>query len=263
MPDGTGSKNPLEGRKTRAGTATTPSVGNNFDVHNALEGRKFLEKHLLLCPPGEPITYTSFASCLHQISNMTGVTKTAANAIRAIALLADEFEETAINETVRDAVNTQLTELTLDMKSLVADAKEKIDAHIQTRLASSGTNAMEAPQPTIHGPRSYAEALVNPPPHANPRLAAREGIRARQIMLEGVEEGSKVSQLTGMELKVELDRILGNLGLKGKKIRSAMVQKRKGILVEMENDNAVGWLSSADNRDAFCKALGPNITFKP
>src|SRR6266545_7159719 len=115
---------------------------------------------------------------------------------------------------------------------------------------------MEAPQPPTHGPHSYAQALVNPPLHANPRLAAREGIRARQIMLEGVEEGSKVSQLTGMELKVELDRILCNLGLKGKKIRSAMVQKCKGILVEMENDNTVGWLSSVDNQDAFCKALG-------
>src|SRR6266571_5090968 len=125
MPDSTGSKDPSEGRKTRAGTATTLSVGNNFDVRNTLEGRKFLKKHLLLCPPGEPITYTSFATCLHQISNMTGVTKTAANAIQAIALLADKFKETAINKTVRDTVNTQLMELTLDMKSLVGDAKEK------------------------------------------------------------------------------------------------------------------------------------------
>src|SRR5438309_1309499 len=115
MPDSTGSKNPSEGRKTQAGTAMTLSVENNFDMRNTLEGRKFLEKHLLLCPPGEPITYTSFTTCLHQISNMTGVTKTAANAIRAIALLADKFKETAINEMVRDAVNTQLTELTLDM----------------------------------------------------------------------------------------------------------------------------------------------------
>jgi len=106
MPDSTGSKNPSEGRKTRAGTAMTLTRGNNFDMHNALEGRKFLEKHLLLSPPGEPITYMSFTTCLHQISNITGVAKTAANTIWAIALLADEFEETAINKTVRNAVNT-------------------------------------------------------------------------------------------------------------------------------------------------------------
>src|SRR6266511_4152069 len=135
MPAGTVNKSTTEGRKTRAGTATDISLaGGTKDVKNATEGRKYLEKYLLLCPPGCPITYTLFSSCLQQISRMSGITKTIATAIQSIALLADEFEETSINETVRDAVTSQLSELTSDVKLLIDDAKQKIDEHHKGKL---------------------------------------------------------------------------------------------------------------------------------
>jgi len=262
MPPGVPNRSVTEGRKTRAGTTTdTPLAGGSEDVKNASEGRKYLEKHLLLCPPGRPITYASFSSCLEQISRLPGITKTAATAIQSIALLADEFEETSINETVRDAVTSQLSELTSDVKLLIDDAKQKIDEHIQTKSAEIGNNAATTLAQPAYPTRSYANALISPPPHANPRLAAREGIRARQIMLEGAE-GSKVSQLNGIELKKELERILENLGLEGRKIRSAVTQKNKGILVEMENDYATAWINEPDNRKAFCRTIGPNVDVK-
>jgi len=80
-------------------------------------------------------------------------------------------------------------------------------------------------------------------------------------MLEGAA-GSKVSRLVGPELKKELERILENLGLEGRKIRSAIPQKNKGILIEMENDHAATWINEADNREAFCRAVGPNVAVK-
>lgn len=43
------------------------------DIKDPLEGRKFLEKHSLLCPPGEPLTHTSLATCLHQILAMASI----------------------------------------------------------------------------------------------------------------------------------------------------------------------------------------------
>jgi hypothetical protein len=64
----------------------------------------------------------------------------------------------------------------------------------------------------------YTESLIHPPPHANPRLAAREGIRARQIMLEGIDQDSKLSHLDGTQLKTEFNKILGAAGLIGKGI---------------------------------------------
>ena len=59
------------------------------------------------------------------------------------------MEKTIINEMVRDAVISQLNELTLDMKTLITDVKEKIDTHIkpiQTQLPPP-TNL-----PTAHKP---------------------------------------------------------------------------------------------------------------
>jgi len=229
------------------------------EINTAGQGRKFLEKFLLLCPVGEPLTHTALSTSLHQISMIKGVPKQAHNAIRALAYMVDELEETFLNEIVRDAVNSQLGELTADMKLLVEDAKEKIDKHIQEKPSA---NVPTANHSQTHS-RSYANALVNPPPHANPRIAAREGIKARQVMIEGIDKESKVGQMGGQQLRNELNGILNGLGLEGKNIRSAMVQRRRGILVETENDETAAWLGSRANQEALCKALGEGVSFKP
>src|ERR1700679_3047036 len=124
------------GRTTRLGKRSTNALllEDNHDIKDAHGGRKYLEKHTLLCPAGEPVTHSSLSACLHQISEMGGLQKPAINAIRAVAFLIDEIEETTINETVRDAFISQVTEFTSDMKMLIEDAKEKIDLHIQESL---------------------------------------------------------------------------------------------------------------------------------
>ena len=116
-------------------TATTPgtTILTKDDVHNATNGRRYLEKRLLLCPAGEPVTTASLATCLHQISEMGGITNVIGNAIRAAAYLAEEIEENAISSVIRDAVLTQVNELAMDMKALVDDAKTKIDDHAKLR----------------------------------------------------------------------------------------------------------------------------------
>ena len=49
MPIGAASRSTTKGRKTRAGTTTDiPLAGGTEDVRDALEERKYLEKHLLL-----------------------------------------------------------------------------------------------------------------------------------------------------------------------------------------------------------------------
>jgi len=197
----TGTSNP-EGRKTvregqiavnkptrleskRTGTSVTPLVAKE-NVRDATEGRAYLEEHLLLCPQGEPVTVASLVTCLHQVSNIKGIDRQVANAIHAVTFLAEEMEEVMMNETIRDAVITHINELTLDMKSLVTDAKEKFDSHVQQQLsAETCSTPTVTPSQPYYVPQTFAEALVNPPPHANPTLAARGGIRARQFMLEG------------------------------------------------------------------------------
>jgi hypothetical protein len=60
---------------------------------------------------------------------LAGVPKQTVNAIRSVAFLLGELEDSQINITVRDALNSQMTEFTLDFKMLIEDAKERIDEY--------------------------------------------------------------------------------------------------------------------------------------
>jgi len=72
----------------------------------------------------------------------------------------------------------------------------------------------------------------------NPKVAAREGIKARQIMIEGIYKDSRLGQMGSPQLKEELNKILNDLELEERNVCSALIQRRRGILVEAENDAA-------------------------
>src|SRR5260221_8471046 len=94
LPRGTQKEKETIGITTRANTKKGGNApGAPSDVNTAIQGRRFLEKHLLLCPTGEPFTHTALSTSLHQISMMSGATRTVANAVRAIAFLVDELKE--------------------------------------------------------------------------------------------------------------------------------------------------------------------------
>ena len=98
MPSGKKAKPPEENVKTngepsnsrpatrnkvkRSGNLKTPD--DLQDIKNAREGRKFLEKISLLCPPGEPATHEVLVICLHQVAAIAGVPKQAVNTIRSV-----------------------------------------------------------------------------------------------------------------------------------------------------------------------------------
>ena len=217
------------------------------DIKDSQDGRKFLEKHLLLCPPGEPATHTSISTCLHQISEMSGVPKQALNAIRSVAYMIEEMEDTQIHESLRVALDAQMTEFTSDMKLLIEDAREKINDNIKT--AEERLNNITAhPASQARNPvNSYASVLVNAPVHANPRIGAKEGIKARQYLIEGVKN-SKFSHYDNMQLKNELNSILSNIDDSSGKIRSVNKIRSRGIIIEAENDETANWLSIQDNQ---------------
>ena len=87
----------------RVSETPEPTSEPKQDINDSIEGRAYLEKYLLLCPPGEPPTHNSLATCLHQVAVMKGVSKPVMNAIRAVAFLLGEMEETQINEILKEA----------------------------------------------------------------------------------------------------------------------------------------------------------------
>ena len=252
------------------GTATKPNTRSSGsstivemmqDIKDSTDGRKYLEKHILLCPPGETITHTSLSICLHQISAMPGLQKQAINAVRSVAYLLEDMENTQINDTLREALDSHLTELTSDMKTLIEDAKEKIDEHV--KMAEERLTNTTAPAASQHRPpvNSYASVLINPPAHANPRVAAREGIKARQFLIEGIKN-SKFSHLDTIQLKTELNKILSDLDFSQGKIRSATSARGGGTVIEADNDELAAWLSNETNQRRICDSIGSNAEFR-
>ena len=246
----------------RSGPATMPEELQ--DIKDAVEGQNFLEKHSLLCPPGQSVTHSSLSICLHQISALQAMPKQAVNAIRAVAFLLEEMENTQIHDTIRDTLDSQLTDLTSDMRLLVDDAKDKITEHLkiaEERLAKFSQAQTTPPTQVRPVTNSYASVLVHAPAHANPRVAAREGIKARQFLLEGIKN-SKFSHLDSVQLKNELNKILVDLGLPTGKLRSVTSSRNGGTVVEAESDEAATWLSNKSNQRKLCDSIGSNTEFR-
>lgn len=258
------SPHPNTSTDNRTGTRSTGTsviIEDLQDIKNPDDGRKYLEKRLLLCPPGEPPTHTSLATCLHQISAMRGIPKPVIDAIRSVAFLLGELEETQINLTVKEALDLQINEFASDIKVLVEDAKEKIDSHIKNSEERLTQLSNSVPSHTKPPTNSYASALINPPPHANPRVAAREGIRARQFAVEGIKN-SKFSHLDNSQLKVELNKILIDLGVNAGKIRSITSARNGSVILETDNDEAASWLARAENQAQICDRIDANAEFR-
>jgi hypothetical protein len=177
---------PITRQDTRK-SGTTVINESQEEIKDAQSGRIFLEKRLYLCPAGQPTMPTSLTYCLHQISAMQGVTKPIKNAVRAVAYLLEEMEDYTVAELIRDTVNTQLSTLTEDLSLLATDIKEKVDTHLEDKIAdldksmdrisrvigklekvddnaprtNQDVNSLQPGNAREH--RTYAEALVAPP----------------------------------------------------------------------------------------------------
>jgi len=251
--------------RTTRRNGLTQLVEEHQEIKDSLDGRKYLEKLLLLCPPGEPPTHSSLSTCLHQISAMPSIPKTTINAIRAVAFLLEEIEDSQINETLRQALDSQMTEFTTDMRTLIEDAKEKIDDHI--KISTERINSIQAPPPptpTVQATQqtnTYASMLINPPAHANPRVAAREGIKARQFLIEGIKN-SKFSHLDIAHLKTEINTMLSDSGLPTGRIRTIVNSRNGGTIIEADTDSTAAWLSVKTNQRKICDLIGSNAEFR-
>ena len=247
------------------------------EIQNSTEARFYLEKTQLIVPPGQEPTIGLLATAIHHVINYK-LPKPATNALRAIAFLMNELEETAIHQTVRDSVTTQFNEMGTDLKDFVTDATRRIDEHIESKMAEISTatktlvdsvketlmalppvntNATQAP-PQL----DYRQALAKPPPHVDPRLAAKEGIKLRQFLLEGVTRESRIGKMSAAETKKAVNQAIEKAGGESIKARSTMRQNKEGLLVEMETDAGAAWMRTDTNARAFCEALGPGIGIK-
>lgn len=108
---------------------------------------------------------------------------------------------------------------------------------------------------------TYVSALINPPPHTDPKLVAREGIRARQFLIMEVSRSAEGGM--GMQLlKADMNKALRELGAVDGKIRSVVAQRDGSSLIEGDSDYLAKWLTNVVNRVEFCSRLGEGVTFQ-
>ena len=153
---------------------------------------------------------------------------------------------------------------------LINDAKEQIITQSKQSGSVSGFLDQDNRQTTttitntnITAPvtTAYATALINPPPHTNPKLAAREGIKAWQFVIIGPKD-SKISHLTNQQLKDLINNIILGLGFPSGKLYSVTGICEKGIIIEADSDSAARWLANEANQKQLCEKINPAIKFQ-
>jgi hypothetical protein len=66
-----------------------------------------------------------------------------------------------------------MTEFTSDFKMLVEDAKGKFDEHVKATKKHMASMATPPPAQARPSTNTHTLILINPPAHANPKVAAR------------------------------------------------------------------------------------------
>ena len=182
--------------------------------------------------------------------------------------------------------DTVLESMEMKVATLVGKATEKMEVMISNmtevlKVAVQGLtdNTVKLTKTTA----SYKDMLVNtaprrPPgnvmpshaPALAPRLQAREGVRARQVLIDVDDctgpEAEALSVSSMMDLKRRLDKALGGCGDNGVpalyKAREVMRLKNGGILMELESDEAMEWFVHSSIWKKFAVGLHPEVIIK-
>jgi len=264
--------------KRRRGNESPPSsflYTDEYDtnqINNARDARKFLESRLLLVPDGATPTPNVMSTALFQIAAMQGVPGLAMRAIRAAAYLMEEIEEEAIAITTRDAVADQMTYMMEEMKNITEHLKETITAEIANQIKTieetttaalkqikeaklsnqdGNHNKIEIPHTQIAGRMATRGKEIDP------RIAAREGIKARQLLLD-FPQISPIHNVSNTEVKNIIQKAINQACVEDitHEIRSTERLPNKGILIEMLTDEGAKWIKSDDNMCEIFAAMG-------
>ena len=76
------------------------------------------------------------------------MSETAISAVRSIAFLHKELEDTHLNQTLKDALDVQINEVTSDIKILIDDAREQIITQSKQSGVASGSPNQDNSQNT-------------------------------------------------------------------------------------------------------------------
>ncbi|KAF8808246.1 hypothetical protein BYT27DRAFT_7210952 [Phlegmacium glaucopus] len=244
----------------RTPSPVDPSYTHPDLINTAREGRSFLESRLLLVPEGAPATTSTLSAALFQIA-ATKIPREAAQAIRSVAWLLDEMEEDAVAATARDAVNTQLSYMNDELRTLTEHFRTTLSEEVEKQAAAMAASS-KVLEDKINLPTPYRDAVIGQgkaPEGADPRVIARAGIRARQFIIDFPVD-SAMQRCSQAEMLKRFNEAMVNATGEGeaekRRIRTVEKLANKGFLGEFLHDEGAKWFSQQKHTDAFITALG-------
>jgi hypothetical protein len=231
-------------------------------VKGCEQARLWLENKNLLVPLESKITLPMLSTTLFHISELAKMPVEIAQAIRSVAWLLGEVEVETVAEDTRTAVNDQIDYLNGETKNLLDEIRTTISEEIEKQLSSFSSAATKVIEEKSGGMPTYRDmALRNAPlPHtADPRVLAREGIRARQFIVDLPGDNALKNLSPAETLKrfnEAMDKAGKDLGAGERRIRSVLKLPNKGILGEFMQDEGAKWFAASNHANEFFTALG-------
>ena len=136
-----------------------------------------------------------------------------------------EDNSQSIKQDIKAALDNQMSDFTTNIKALLKDVKTQIKNQMTTtdtpKSPSTQNKNSQTPNSNHTTPTvtTYTSALINPLPHANPKLAVREGIKACQFAITGIND-TAISHLNNLQLKELLNNTITDIRMKTGKICS-------------------------------------------
>lgn len=263
---------------------------NPSHVNTARAGRAFLEKHLLLVPAGVTADVNNMASAMFQVSALPGVPGMACQAIRALAFMLEELEESALSAATRDAVTEQMEYMREELRDVTAGIKDSIADEVARQVAAVGIAATSAAAAMgeaaskatadfgvaatkavsevtdaaqVRHSSPYRDALMQGAATpsvistSDSRVEARQAIMARQILLDVPEESPSL-RMSAAALKEMFSDALDVVSPTASHFALRVVERQstRGILCETKSTEAAEWLVKPVNLSAFVAAMG-------
>lgn len=185
-----------------------------------------------------------------------------AQAIRSVAWLIGELEEETVVEATRTAVNDHIDLLNVEAKNLLDEMRTTLSEELEKQLSSFSSAATKVLEDKSKNSPTYRDMVLRNvalPHTTDPRVLAREGIRARQFIVDvpGETPLKNLSQAETLKRFNEAMDIAGSdLEASERRVRSVIKLPNKGFLGEFMRDEGAKWFATPSHADSFIAALG-------
>jgi hypothetical protein len=258
------------------------STTTSSEINSARSGREYLETRQMMVPPGVEITPATLATVLFQISECTHTKPILVNLVRAVAYLTEEMELGALAGMAREVIVEQMEYATDELKNMTEHIKTLVQVEMASNLEALTEKATKAavaaamevvkaavaarpfpPTPTGSTSTLYRDSLTRglegkQTATTDHRILAREGIKARQFLLD-FPPASTIHNKSQTEILRACNEALAGMAIEGSvshKLRSVERMTNKGLLGEFLTDLGAEWFRSENIANTFITALG-------